>query len=165
MTVNSKIVEALGVESPEENEDLENSLVKVDPHEINKVNNPNMPDVYDIDEKQVVGDKQLEKVIGMALKEHKDMYSESKSVDPKYRARHVEVANGTLNIALDAIKTKLNTQEKRRQQRMKEAEFGMNGKNIANVRAENIYFNGSREDLLNSLPSIDVESNKEEKNK
>jgi len=120
--INKKMAAILGMDVPDD-EVLVQEIVPVEPHELIMVDNPDLPPMYDIDRKLLQAEKQLEEVIQFTLGYQKTLFSEVASVDPKYRSRYVEVANGTLGIALDAIKVKIKTQENHRKQRLEEAEF------------------------------------------
>ena len=72
-------------------------------------------------------------------------------IDPRFKNRYVENTNGTLQVALDAIKTKADIQMKKRENRLKEANFKLESRNQkggqANSTTNNIFV-GSREDLM-----------------
>ena len=67
MSINKTIAESLGMEVPEE-EDVDNSLVEIAPHEIPEpVDNPNLPSLAAEDKRMLEGEKQLEKLIKIIL--------------------------------------------------------------------------------------------------
>jgi len=146
--INKKMAAILGMDVPDD-EVLVQEIVPVEPHELIMVDNPDLPPMYDIDRKLLQAEKQLEEVIQFTLGYQKTLFSEVASVDPKYRSRYVEVANGTLGIALDAIKVKIKTQENHRKQRLEEAEFISPRTNKkAGEGVTNNFFVGTREELI-----------------
>lgn len=153
--MNPKMASILGMdEVPEEVTSKE--VIVVEPHELVDIENPDLPTMHDIERKQLQAEKQLEEVIEFSLGYQRDLFDEVTTVEPKYRSRYIEVANGTMGLALDAIKTKLKTQENRRKQRLDEAEFqrptgGKSGE------TNNNFFFGSREDLLEAMKDADEE--------
>lgn len=144
--MNKKMAAILGADIPED-EEAPKQIVAVEPHEIVTSDNPDLPDMHDINMKQLQAEKQLEEVIAFTLGYQKSLFDEVSTVDPKYRSRYVEVANGTLNLALDAIKTKLKVQENQRKLRMDEAEFQRPDGGKGDGATQNFFF-GSREDLM-----------------
>lgn len=148
--MNNKMAAILGMdEVPEEVTAKE--VVVVEPHEIVKVDNSDLPAMHDIDRKQLQAEKQLEEVIEFSLGYQRSLFEQVETVEPKYRSRYVEVANGTMGLALDAIKTKIKTQENRRKQRLDEAEFQRPGGKGGNGETNNNFFVGSREDLIKAM--------------
>lgn len=151
--MNNKMAAILGMdEVPEEVTAKE--VTVVEPHEIVKVDNTDLPDMHDIDRKQLQAEKQLEEVIEFSLGYQRQLFDQVENVEPKYRSRYVEVANGTMGLALDAIKTKIKTQENRRKQRLDEAEFQRpNGGGSGDTN--NNFFFGSREDLIEAMKDVE----------
>lgn len=147
--INKKMADILGMDTPED-ENSGGEIVTVEPHEIVRVDNPDLPQLHDVDRKQLQAEKQLEEVINFSLGYQQNLFDEVSTVEPKYRSRYVEVANGTLGIALDAIKTKLKTQENRRKQRLEEAEFQKPTNQNTGETTNNFFF-GSREELIAAM--------------
>jgi len=147
--LNPNIAAALDMELPEE-APVENSapLVTVDPHEIVAVQNDDLPDMSDIEVKMVQGEKQLEQVISKGMGMFTELYEELKSIDPKYRNRHLETTALIMGHTLDAIKHKTGHQLKRKEQRMKEANFGVQD---SGTKIGTANFFGSREDLMKMM--------------
>lgn len=146
--MNNKMAAILGMDIPEEVETTEVTIVE--PHELVQIDNPDLPPMHDVDRKQLQAEKQLEEVIEFSLGYQRTLFDNAEAVEPKYRSRYVEVANGTMSLALDAIKTKIKTQENRRKQRLDEAEFQRPQGGGAGATENNFYF-GSREDLIKAM--------------
>lgn len=143
--LNPNIAEALDMELPD-NPPVEDSapLVVVEPHEIVRVDNPDLPDMSDIEVKNLEGEKQLETLIGQGMGMTQELYAELPEIEPKYRNRHLEITAMIMSETRGAIETKLAHQLKRKEQRLKEAGFGAQkdgGKVTQN-------FFGSREDIM-----------------
>lgn len=152
MNINKKMAGILGMDIPDEDVETQEVTV-VEPHELVDIENADLPPMYDIDRKLLQGDKQLEEVITYALGYQKSLFAEVDTVDPKYRSRYIEVANGTMSLALDAIKTKFKTQETRKKQRLEEAGFvkpNGGGSGDPNDTTNNFFF-GSREELITAM--------------
>jgi len=124
--VNPNFAGLLGMDAPptSEEEEQEHPLVTVDAHEITVVDNPNLPDMSDIDEKMLEGEKQLEILIDRGLRMTRELYSDLSTIEPKYRNRHMEVTSMIMATALDAIRHKTELQLKKKEQRLKEKSFG-----------------------------------------
>jgi len=148
--LNANIAAALDMELPEE-PPVEDSapLIVVEPHEVVSVENENLPDMSDIETKVIQGEKQLEQVISKGMGMFTELYDELKSIDPKYRNRHLETTALIMGHTLDAIKHKTGHQIKRKEQRMKEAQFG--GPEAGNTKIGTANFFGSREDLMKMM--------------
>ena len=144
----------LGMDIPEEAM-IAREMITVEPHEIVLVDNPNLPPLHDIERRQLQAEKQLEEVIAFSLGYQRTMFSEVSTIEPKYRSRYIEVANGTLSLALEAIRTKLKTQDDRRKRRLEEAEFQGGGGQGSGTGTNNFFF-GSREDLITILKDTKV---------
>ena len=157
MTVrlNQNIAAALDMELPEE-DPVEDSapLVVVEPHEVVVVANEDLPDMSDIETKVIQGEKQLEQVINKGMGMFTELYEELKSVDPKYRNRHLETTALIMGHTLDAIKHKTGHQLKRKEQRMKEAQFGGPEKGSTKIGTANFF--GSREDLMKMMKDAEA---------
>lgn len=152
--INKKMATILGMEVPEDDVKI-GEVVPVEPHEIVTVENPDLPPMYDINRKQLQAEKQLEEVIEFTLGYQRDLFSEVGVVDPKYRARYIEVANATMGIALDAIKTKIKAQENQRKLRMDEAEFRSPGSNKDSPASVTNNFFGTREEIIAVMRDAD----------
>jgi len=120
--INSKIAGILGMDVPID-EEPSGEVIVVEPHMIVNFDNPDLPQTHDIDRKMLQAETELQTVIDDSMKYQKELFKEVETVEPKYRSRYVEVANGTMHIALDAIKVKLKTQEEKKKQRLKDAAF------------------------------------------
>ncbi len=144
--LNPNIAIALDMELPDE-APIEDSapMVVVEPHEIITVANSDLPDMSDIETRNVQGEKQLEQIISKGMGMFTELYDELKGVDPKYRNRHLETTALIMGHTLDAIKHKTGHQLKRKTQRMEEAGFGKPDKGTK-IGTANFY--GSREELM-----------------
>lgn len=145
--INPKIAEALDMEVPEE-EETNTALVVVEPHEVVTVDNPELPDMRDIDIRQLEGEKQLEDVIRSLLGYVEELREDYKTIDPKFRNRHIENTNTALSIVIDALKHKTDFQLKKKDMRMKEKGFKPNK---AGGDTTNNLFVGDRETLLKMI--------------
>jgi len=144
MSINKKIAESLDMEVPKEDK-VDGALVEVAPHELAPtIDNVDLPDMTDINRSQIEAEKQLEKVISMSLTSAEEIEDVRSDVEPKYAARYIETGNERMRVALDAIKTKIDTQHKKKELRLKEA--GFTGKPSIGTQ-NNTFFVGSREDL------------------
>ena len=148
--INPKIANILGMEIPVDEEPM-GEVIIVEPHTIVKVDNPDLPQTHDIDRKMLQAETELQTVIDDSMKYQKELFREVDTVEPKYRSRYVEVANGTMHIALDAIKIKLKTQEEKKKQRLKDASFKRPIDANAPGDTTNNFFFGSREDLISAI--------------
>ena len=148
--INKQIAESLGIEVPEEQSDLTLPVV-VEPHELVRVDNPALPDMADIDKRLLEGEKQLETVIKVSLEQVEEIQEDVHRIEAKNRGRYYEASNMSMQIALEAIKTKISTQMDKKEMRMKEAEFqGKNKKPDAPLGGNtttNYIFSGSLEDV------------------
>lgn len=152
--LNPNIAAALDMELPEEAPVEESApMVSVDPHEIVTVQNEDLPDMSDIETKIIQGEKQLEQVISKGMGMFTELYGELKGIDPKYRNRHLETTALIMGHTLDAIKHKTGHQLKRKEQRMKEAEFGVK-ESTTKIGTANFF--GTREDLLKMMSEATV---------
>ena len=77
-----------------------------------------------------------------------ELYDELPGVDPKYRNRHLEVTALVMGNTLDAVKTKMDYQLKRKKQRLEEASYG---KPDTSAKIGTANFFGSREELMEML--------------
>jgi hypothetical protein len=148
MTVrlNSNIARALDMDMPDEPPIEESAaLITVEPHELVMVDNEDLPDMSDIETKAIEGEKQLEQIIAKGQGMFAELYEELPNIDPKYRNRHLEITALIMGNTLDAVKTKMEYQLKRKKQRMEEAEFGTDKSNTS-ISTANFY--GSREELI-----------------
>lgn len=155
ITVNKRMATILGMDMSED-EGLQTEIVEVEPHEIVRLDNPDLPPTADIDRRQLQAEKQLEEIIQTSLGYQRELFDAVKEVEPKYRSRYIEVANGTLGLALDAIKVKLKTQLDTRKQRLDQAKFRTEGRNKENTGQTNNFFFGSREEILAQLKGVGV---------
>lgn len=155
MRFNSKIAEALDIELPEEdNPQSREPMVLVEPHELTVIDNPELPDMTDTERNILEGEKQLEMVIEKGMDMWDELHSDLPNLEPKLRNRHVENMTGLLGQVLDAIKHKTDLQMKKKDVRMKEADFTKKNRNNAEGGAggtTNNIFVGSREELLKAL--------------
>jgi len=149
--INKKMASILGMDIPEE---TPTPIVEIAPHEIVTIDNDALPNMKDIDRKQLQGEHELQRVIEFSLGYQERLFDEVNSIEPKYRSRNIEVANATLGIALDAIKVKLKTQDEKKKMRLKEAEFVSPNKGSVGDTNNNFYF-GSREELIDMMVKIE----------
>jgi len=150
--VNPKIAEALGMAPPPEPEKTTH-LVTVLPNEISMMNveNSELPNMDDANQKQLEAEKQLEKVIELSMNQAETLQGEVSTIEPKYRSRTVEVANDSMKIALEAIKLKIDTQFKTKETRLEELNYQRKSKSAGGENKANSITNfyvGSREELM-----------------
>ena len=150
--INKQIAGILGMDIPEEV--VMDEIISIEPHEIVRVENNDLPPMQDIERKILQGEKELQEVIDASLGYQRQLFDEVSTIEPKYRSRYVEVANGTMHIALDAIKVKLKTQDEKKKQRLKEAEF-KRPQNASDGETTNNFFFGSREELISAMRDDD----------
>lgn len=147
--VNNNFADIMDMEPVDQDETMPE--ITVDAHEIVVVENPDLPDMTDIDGKMVQGEKQLEILIDKGINMTRELYDELPKIEPKYRNRHMEITSLVMGTALDAIKHKTDLQLKKKEQRLKEKSFA--GKAAAktpgggSVTNNNNFF-GNREELL-----------------
>jgi hypothetical protein len=155
--LNPNIAIALDMELPDE-APIEDSapMVVVEPHEIITIGNVDLPDMSDIEMRNIQGEKQLEQIISKGMGMFTELYDELGGIDPKYRNRHLETTALIMGHTLDAIKHKTGHQLKRKKQRMEEAGFGKPEKGTKIGTAN---FFGSREELMKVINgATEVES-------
>lgn len=148
--LNPNIAKALDMDLPEE-PPVEDSapVISVEPHELITLDNPDLPDMADIETKALEGEKQLEVLIEKGTGMFCELYDELPEIDPKYRNRHLEITALIMGNTLDAIKHKTEFQLKRKKQRMEEAKFGAGDGGSGSTQINNFY--GSREDILKMI--------------
>lgn len=159
--LNPNIAKALDMELPDE-APIEDSapLVVVEPHEIITIDNPDLPDMTDLEVKNLQGEKQLEQLISKGMGMFTELYDELPSIDVKYRNRHLEVSALVMGHTLDAVKTKIDHNLKRKKQRMEEAGFGKKEEGDTNIGTANFF--GSREEIMKVLnDAVEVPSTPE----
>lgn len=144
--LNKNIANALDMEIPDE-ESVEHSapLISIEPHEIIRVDNSELPDLTDIEYRLIEGEKQLDDFIGHGMGMFKELYKDSTDVSPDKRNRHLEVATMVMSTTLDAIKHKTDLQLKKKKQRMDEKAYNGGSTSPQTVNAN---FFGSREDIM-----------------
>lgn len=127
--LNKNIANALGMELPDEvNEELETNVpALVEPHAIVEVDNPNLPEMSDINERLHEAETQMDQFIDFANKVSHELYDELGSLEPRFRARNIEVMSTIMRQGLDAIKTKTKTQMEKKKSRMDEQKYENNG--------------------------------------
>jgi len=145
--INSKIANALDMDIPEV-EESSGDIVIVEPHELVKVDNDQLPAMDDIDMSMATAEKQLDLVIQDGMDSLNEQSKETINIEPKYRNRHLEVVSLTRRDVFDAIKQKMEFQLKKRKQRMTEQEYGTGHKTTGNSEKAEVFFSGSREDIM-----------------
>lgn len=152
--INKNIAEALDMKIPEDADSDEfQNLVHVEPHDLSKVDNPDLPDMTDTDIAIAEGEKQLEDLINKGMTMVNDLYEELPEIEPKFKNRHMEITSILYQGTLSAISTKLDTQMKKKKQRLEEANFKKTGgtKNgTGEAKTINQFF-GSREEIIRML--------------
>ncbi len=147
--VNNNFADIMDMEPLDQGEDTMPQIT-VDAHEITVVENPDLPDMTDIDTKMCEGEKQLEVLIDKGICMTRELYDELPKIEPKYRNRHMEITSMVMGTALDAIKHKTELQLKKKEQRLKEKSYG--GKETAKTpgggSVTNNNFFGNREELM-----------------
>lgn len=146
--INPNFADVLDMDMPEETPGEHQPMITVDAHEITIVDNPDLPDMTDIDSRLLEGEKQLEIVISAGINMTKEMYEELAKVEPKYRNRHMEVTSLVMSNTLDAIKHKTELQMKKKEMRMKEKSFGGKENSGKGGGDTTNNFFGTREDML-----------------
>lgn len=150
--LNPNIAKALDMDLPDETPvEASAPLVLVEPHEVVTVANEDLPDMSDIEVKVVQGEKQLEQIITKGMGMFTELYDELAGIDPKYRNRHLETTALIMGHTLDAVKHKTGHQLKRKEQRMKEAEFGVPDSSTK-IGTANFY--GSREEIMRMMHDV-----------
>lgn len=152
--INKKMANILGMDIPEE--PTTGEVIVVEPHEVVRTENPDLPAMHDIDRKTLQAEKELQEIIDATLGYQRALFDEVGTVEPKYRSRYIEVANGTTALALDAIKTKIKSQEEKKKLRMKEAEFQRPTGQDSGQTTNNFFF-GSREEVMAMINAEPVE--------
>lgn len=164
--LNKNIAEALDMRLPEESDtDQAQNLVSVEPHDLAKVDNPDLPDMTDTDMSIAEGEKQLEELITKGMTMINSLYEELPEIEPKFRNRHMEITSILYQGTLSAISTKLDTQMKKKKQRLEEANFKKNGtskEGPGGPKTVNNFF-GSREDLMRMVDESQADSDENNK--
>lgn len=162
--INKKIAQSLDMEIPEDQEfeaDPTNALTTVEPHELTTVENPDLPDMMDIDRSLSEGEKQLEMVIRHGLGQMERLQDSWSDIDPKYRNRFIENVTSATNSTLDAIKFKNELQLKKKELRLKEDLHRKPDSAGGESGSTNNFFIGSREDLLRMFDEGQIEDDTE----
>lgn len=167
MKLNKNIAEALDMQLPEEEDDESSSsnMVVVEPHELalTKVDNPDLPDMSDIERRLIEGEKELDEVIQTGMNMVRDLFSEMSAIDPKYRNRHMEVVSMIYGNTINALKQKTDLQVAKKKQRMDEANFRLDKESGPKNVTANFY--GSQADLLRAIKGVQEVESDEEKDK
>ena len=158
MKLNKVIADTLDMDIPEDGETKLPSTVSVEPHEIMILENPNLPDMQDIDHRLLEGEKELDLVIKKTLAVADDMYEDAPNIDPRNRNRFMEIAAQFYGQSLDAIKHKTDLQLKKKQTRLKEAGFEGVKDSAAGGNVNNFVFSGDREDFLAAIESMTTDN-------
>ena len=145
--INPKFADILDMDMPEEPAD-DQPMITVDAHEITVVDNPDLPDMTDIDSRLIEGEKQLEIIISKGISMTQELYEELSSIEPKYRNRHMEITSLVMGNTLDAIKHKTELQMKKKEMRMKEKSYGGKENSGKSGGSTTNNFFGTREDML-----------------
>jgi len=162
MTVHTKVAEALGMAIPEEDQPtdiLSQNLVVVEPHEIVSVDNPELPDLTDVEKTRVEALKQLEELIVRGMVAVKDAFADVPDTEPKYRGRMLEVVSGLFGQVGDLVKFKNELALKTKKSRMEEMNFSKKksggGAEGGTAKSVTNFFVGNREELLKMYADTD----------
>ena len=99
-------------------------------------------------------EKQLEEIIHTTLEQIRELKVEVKTSEPKYKGRFIEAANTAMMTALEAIRTKIETQNTKKELRMKEASFQVSRDGGISDATTNNFFFGTREDMMKHLKPL-----------
>lgn len=164
--LNKNIADALDMRLPEGvDADDYNSIVSVEPHELSKIDNPDLPDMTDTDMSIAEGEKQLEELISKGMTMINSLYEELPEIEPKFRNRHMEITSILYQGTLSAISTKLDTQMKKKKHRLEEANFRKNGSSKDGSGASKTVNNffGSREEIIRMMDDHKIDSDGNDK--
>ncbi len=152
--LNPNIADALDMEPPEQLPDADNTqLVKVEPHEIMRVDNEELPEMADLETSILEAEKQREDMIVKGMNMIAELYDELPKIEPKYRNRQLEIIAQLMCETRTAVEHKSNHNLKRKEHRMKEAAFGKNSKGNTKIGTANFY--GSREELMKAVDQLE----------
>ena len=123
--MNSKMIAALGVDMPEEAEEVSSiSLPEpIHPGELVLVDNPNLPEMEDIETTLVEGERQAEALIKIGFDMIKSLTEENPQIAPNYRNSHLERLIMAYQTTADMVKFKTELQLKKKKSRLDEAKF------------------------------------------
>lgn len=125
MALNAKMIAALGVDLPEVAEEESTFPVPapIDPSDIVLVDNPNLPEMEDIETNMVEGERQLETLIQNGFEMFRQMSEENSSIQPNYRNSHLEKLIMIFQATADVVKYKTELQLKKKKARLDDAKF------------------------------------------
>ena len=155
--LNPNIADALDMEPPEQPSiDDDTQLVAVEPHEIARVDNDELPEMADLETSIIEAEKQREEMITKGMSMIAELYDELPKIEPKYRNRQLEIIALLMGETRTAVEHKSNHNLKRKEHRMKEAAFGKSGKGNTKIGTANFY--GSREELMKAVDQIEEDA-------
>ena len=159
--LNPNIADALDMEPPEQPpEATDTQLVKVEPHEIIRVANEELPEMADLETSILEAEKQREELITKGMSMVAELYDELPQIDPKYRNRQLDIIALLMGETRTAVEHKSNHNLKRKEHRMKEEAFGKNNKGNTKIGTANFY--GSREELMKAVDQLENEESPSE---
>lgn len=153
MSIATNIAKALDMELPSDVKNYSSEvrdLTRVAPHEIISLDNPDLPDMTDIDIRLAEGEKQLEEIIVHGLAMMNEMFEKAEDVEPSKKARYLEVAQMMMAQTLSATIHKTKLQLEKKKMRMVEAGWAPAGKDPGGNTTNNVFV-GSREDMIKML--------------
>jgi len=148
--LNPKIADALDMDMPEETSVEDSALpVVVEPHEIVRVDNEDVPDMSDLEVRLLENQKRMDDLVAKGMGMVSELYKELPTIEPKYRNRHLEIMTMLMGETRTAIEHMNNLQVKRKEVRLKEAAFGKGKTGETKIGTANFY--GTREEVLRMI--------------
>jgi len=125
MALNTTMISALGIDLPENSEEESNLPVPepIHPHDIVLVDNPNLPEMEDIETNLIEGERQLETLIQNGFDMFKALSEERSTIQPNYRNSHLERLIMIFQSTADVVKYKTELQLKKKKSRLEDAKF------------------------------------------
>jgi hypothetical protein len=154
--INTMIQKALGVDVAEEQQPEPTVLpVLVEPHEMPvPVDNGDLPNMADIERRQVEGEKQLEELITMGKAILDDFYKdELPNADPKMKRGIMEQIQMMFANTLAAVKHKNDLQLEKKKSRLADAAFTKKGAAQGGAQVTNNFF-GTQEQMRDAIKQL-----------
>ncbi len=125
MNLNTTAISALGIDMPEDAQEQSNLPVPdpIHPSELVIVDNPNLPEMEDIETSLIEGERQLETLIQNGFDMFKALSEERSTIQPNYRNSHLERLIMIFQSTADVVKYKTELQLKKKKARLDDAKF------------------------------------------
>lgn len=125
MALNKKMIASLGVDLPEEAEEVSTLPVPdpIHPGEVVKVDNPELPTMEDIEINLIESERQIDHLIQMGFGMIEDLKADHDSIAPNYRNAHLERLITVFQSTADIVKYKADLQLNKKKARLNEAKF------------------------------------------